>query len=685
MAKGSNDMVLGLERKQLVMVTVLLAGTFVAVLNATLLTPALPSIMRDMSVAQTTVQWLTSGYALVEAVVIPLAAYLMGRFPTRRLYLTGIALFGVGSLVAAFAPSFPFLLAGRMIQAACTGAVLPMVMSVVLLEFPRERRGSAMGIVGLLIGFAPAIGPSLSGVLIDTVGWRWIFGIVAIISFCIVAAACAVLKNVALFKRTKFDALSVILSTIGLLSLLYGLSTFSSSDNHAVTAALIVVGIAFVGLYAYRQLHLDEPMLRVGILKVRNYRTVVVIVMLFQAALMGMETIMPLYIQGVLGEPATVSGLALLPGAVIGAVVGVFSGRLFDRYGVRGLVLSGAALITVASVGFAFYAVDSHIFLVSGVYTLMAIGMQFTMTPLNTWGVNSLPNDAIQHAQSTSNTLNQVAGSFGTALLVSISSAVSNASGLSGVEQTFAGYHASFATTAALAIVAALVIVVFVRDRKAAGARAGAVSTPRGAAAQAGARVQGAAGRKAEAGVVAAQGIPATKGAADVPLAVGERAAEEILVRDAMNPAAATVSVEASMGEVIELIGATDTTGVSVVDASGALVGYVTDGDVARYLARDQGYSSIAGNLFWFFQDADDLRERMTALAQTNVMDLATKRVVAVEASMPLDRACAILAERKIKKVPVTENGVLVGALSRRNVMHFLIGEFKGARENGAA
>ena len=203
-------MALGLERKQLVMVVVLLSGTFVAVLNATLLTPALPTIMKDRGVASTTVQWLTSGYALVEAVVIPLSAYLMGRFPERRLYIVGISMFAVGSLVAALAPSFPFLLAGRMIQAACTGAVLPMVMSVVLLVFPREKRGSAMGIVGLLIGFAPAIGPSLSGVLIDTVGWRWIFGIVAIIAAVIVASAVAVLKSTTEFRRTRFDGLSVV-------------------------------------------------------------------------------------------------------------------------------------------------------------------------------------------------------------------------------------------------------------------------------------------------------------------------------------------------------------------------------------------------------------------------------------------------------------------------------------------
>lgn len=216
-------------------------------------------------------------------------------------------------------------------------------------------------------------------------------------------------------------------------------------------------------------------MLRVGILRTRNYRTAVVVIALFQAALMGMETVMPLYIQGTLGQPATVSGLTLLPGSFIGAVTGFFAGRLFDRYGVRKPVLVGGTVITVAAVCFALLRADTLVVLCSVVYALMAIGIQFTMTPLNTWGINSLPNDAIQHAQSTSNTINQVAGSFGTALLVSIAAAVSNAAvGLGEVERTFAGYHAAFCTTAILAVAAVAVVFVFVRERKGAAAPASA-------------------------------------------------------------------------------------------------------------------------------------------------------------------------------------------------------------------
>ena len=249
---------------------------------------------------------------------------------------------------------------------------------------------------------------------------------------------------------------------------------------------------------------------------------VVIIIALFQAALIGMETIMPLYIQGVL----PFSGIAMLPGAVIGAFTGLFAGRLFDKHGVRRPVLAGAAGITVSLIGFASLQIDTPIVAVAVVYAVMAIGMQFTMTPVNTWGVNSLPNDAIQHAQSTGNTMNQVAASFGTALLVSVAATVSaNTTSLTGLENTFFGHHAAFCTTALLAGVAVVLIVALVRD-----------------------------GKRAKAGAGAAE-----------------------------------------------------------------------------------------------------------------------SRVVSVDVNTPLDVACGVLAKRKIKKVPVTRDGVLVGALSRRNILHAII------------
>ena len=282
----------------------------------------------------------------------------------------------------------------------------------------------------------------------------------------------------------------------------------------------------------------------------------------------------------------------------------------------------------------------------------MFLGMQFTMTPLNTWGVNSLSNDAIQHAQSTSNTLNQVAGSFGTALLVSISAMVANSSArLEGAAQSYAGDHAAFCTTALLVCVAVAIILLFVRDGKKA-----AVMAP-------------------SAGEAAAAPANAAQPAASAELAGMEDAKRsQPLVRDAMNPHVSAVTTDATMGEVIALMGEEDTTGVAVVEAGGRLAGYVTDGDVANYLARhDSRVVSPSGNVHALFMDDDDLRTRLSELSSVNVMELATKRVITVDADLPLDKACTVLAERKIKKMPVVSDGKLVGALSRRNVLRYLM------------
>lgn len=623
---------LGISRKQMVMVATLLSGTLLTVLNLTLMTPALPTIMADMSVSAETVQWLTSGYGMVEAVVIPLSAYLMGRFSTRQLFIGCEALFALGSLIAAFAPSFEFILAGRMIQAACTGIVMPMVSSVILLIFPREKRGSAMGIIGLIIGFAPAIGPSLSGILVDHIGWRAIFAIVTVLAFVVVACATRTLQNFGGFERTRFDAPSVVLSTVGLISLLYGFSTFGSANNLIETAVLVVVGALVLGFYVRRQLTLDEPMLKLDILRTRQYRTVVIIVALLQAGLIGMETIMPLYIQGVLGNSATVSGLTLLPGTVIGALIGFTAGRIFDRVGVRKPALVGALFMILGACGLFSLRGDSNILLICAAYGIVAIGVQFTMTPLNTWGVNSLPNASVRYAQSTSNTVNQVAGSFGTAMLVSIATLVSSsATNLSGTAQVFAGYHASFTGTALLLLIVMAIILLFVRDRK---------------------------------GETAKEATPLGADQAQRP--------GTITVADAMNPVVASVGEDASVRDVMKIMEETGTTGVVVTGPNGQVKGFVTDGNVTRYLARqDLDLSSAILRMSASYRDEDDLLSRFQDLAALNVMQVAATNVITVPPDMPLDKACALLMEHKIKKVPVITDGKAVGSLGRRNIIHY--------------
>ncbi len=657
-------MALGVSRRDMVMIGVLLAGTLLAVLNQTLLSPALPAIMASLEVDATTVQWLTSGYSLVEAVIIPLSAFLIGRFTTRQLFNTGFVIFAIGSLAAALAPNFWVLLVGRVLQAACTGMVMPMVFTVILLVFPREKRGTAMGAIGLIIGFAPAIGPSVAGLLVDSVGWRWLFGIVTILTAIVLVLSLALLRNYGDFKRTSFDKLSVLLSSTGLVCLLYGLSTFSSSDNLLVTGALIVIGLVLVGLFVRRQFALPVPMLKVDILKTRKYATTVIIIVIVQAALMGTGVITPLYIQGVCGYSATMSGVAMLPGAVIGAFMGLVSGRLFDRFGVRRVVVPGCLVALFGAFCLTLLGMDTDFVFIMLAYTILTVGLQFTMTPLNTWGVNSLSNDVIQHAQGLSNTLNQVAASLGTAMLVSISAlAPVFAPGASGVEQMYIGDHMAFCTTAAIMVIAVLVILFFVRDKK---AETQAASDE---------LVDYAAGFD---GVT----VDATA-AEDVAAATGsvEEEQPQYRVSYAMDREPLVVRMGTTMDEVIELMAAHDTSGVPVVDADGKLHGFISDGDVASYLGSND-ISLLDSTLnIYRYEDDTALTSRLVDLLNLDVMNIATKRVISVHANTPLDKAVHTLSEKRIKKVPVIDdNGKLVGTLSRRNVMHAIadaIGEMK--------
>ncbi|WP_165252983.1 DHA2 family efflux MFS transporter permease subunit [Adlercreutzia sp. ZJ304] len=643
-------MALGVDRRNMVMVGVLLAGTLLAVLNQTLLSPALPAIMADLGVDATTVQWLTSGYSLVEAVIIPLSAYLIGRFSTRQLFISAFVIFAIGSLAATLAPNFYVLLLGRVLQAVCTGMSMPMVFTVILLVFPREKRGTAMGVIGLIIGFAPAIGPSLAGLLVDTVGWRALFAITTALSVVVIILSIFVLRNYGDFKRTTFDKLSVVLSTVGLVCLLYGLSTFSSSQNLFVTAALIVVGLVVLALYVRRQLTLPSPMLKVDILKTRKYATAVIIIVIVQAALMGTGVITPLYIQGVRGYSATMSGVAMLPGAVIGAFMGLLAGRLFDRFGVRRVVIPGAIVALLGGIGLVLLGIDTDFVFIALAYTVLTMGLQFTMTPLNTWGVNSLDNSVIQHAQGLSNTLNQVAASLGTAVLVSISALapymVPEASPL---EQAYVGNHLAFSTTCALMVVAVLVILFFVRDVKK--------------------------DKKAVAGSDAQRISDSLRAQADGAVAAGSVVTQaddpysEICAKDAMTCNPVFALEDAAMRDVIRTMAANDTSGLPLVNAAGDLAGFISDGDIASYLGKNEiSFFDTSMNLYRFI-DSEAMKQRLFDLLELKAADIATKRVISVEEDTPIDEVCRVLAERRIKKVPVVKDGRLVGTISRRNIV----------------
>lgn len=624
---------MGLAKKQSIIVIILMVGTFLVVLNQTLLSPALAVIMRDLSIDATTVQYIMSAYSLVEAVVIPLSAYLMGRFTTRQLYITGLSIFIAGSVLAAISPSFPVLLLGRTLQAIAAGVFMPMIFTVILLIFPREKRGAGMGLVTLVIGFAPAVGPTLSGLLVDSIGWRMLFVVVIAVSALILVAAIANLENYGNFERTTFDKPSVVLSTLGLVALLYGFSSFTSSDNVVIPLILIVIGIGICAIFVKRQLGLETPLLRIRVLASRNYRIAVILAMINFGTVIGMSTILPLYLQNVCGYNALQTGLTMLPGALLGAFVGMLAGRLFDSWGVRKCAIPGVITFLIGGIGTTFFSLDPNILFVVIVYAVITIGNQFLTTPINTWGINSLDNRVIQHANAVTNTLNQVSASFMTALIVSISALgwIIAPQG-SVLEQTYQGDHLAFIAVCLLTCISTVIIFTLVRDRK---------TEP-----------------SAQASYVM-ESLPADTNAQHLPVSL------------VMNKKPVFVTESASIrevGQLCQLLVDNRASGLPIVSKTGNVVGFISDGDIMNYIGRAD---NILDSTYMVYQvpDLETFPQRVCDLIDMNVMKIATKHVVSLNADTSLEDACRLLSEKRIKIVPVVQDEKLVGSLSRADIV----------------
>lgn len=638
-----------LTRSALLTVVTMMAGTFLIILNQTLLSPVLPVLMADFSIDATVVQWLTSGYSLVMAVVIPLSPYLLGRFGSRRLFLASVLSFVVGSLAASLAPSFPVIMLGRVFQAIACGLTMPMAFTIVLLEFPRERRGSAMGLVMLVVGFAPAIGPTLSGILVETLGWRMLFVMVAVAALVVFLVALRSLGPGPAFEPTTFDKPSVALSTVGLVALLYGLSSFSKSSNLLLTIALIAGGALLMAVFAVRQFKLEVPLVKITVLKVGRFRATVTVNMINVAVSTGMSVMLPLFIQNLLGYSPFITGLTMLPGALAGAGVGLFAGKLFDRKGIRVCVVPGALLMTGALAAMALcFGAGTPLPVVGLLYGCMFVGLQLLNTTVGTWGLNALRNEDIQHAQATGNTLNQVAGSMVTAVVISMTAF---GAGLAPAGDALAGlgmgYHLGFVTLLAVALVDFLVIMLFIRERS--GQRAAGLQE----AAEQGAAMGTQAG--------AAAGL----------------ARESELVSAVMNGEPYFVCEGSTLGEVAQVLVANKTSGVPVVSRSGVVVGFVSDGDLMKYLANEDR-DLLDGSLMmaYRFGDPESFGQRARQLLELRVESVMTRDVVCVEQDMPLGRACQLLATKRIKKVPVVDaQGALVGTLSRSDVVRSTLAE----------
>ncbi|WP_158734820.1 MDR family MFS transporter [Alteribacillus sp. YIM 98480] len=397
----------------------LLSGSFVAVLNQTLMITAIPPIMDEMNISANTGQWLTTVFMLVNGIMVPITAFLIERFTTRQLFITAMSVFAVGTLIGGIATNFPVLILGRIIQSAGAGVMIPLMQTVFLLIFPVEKRGTAMGYIGLVISFAPAIGPTLSGWVTETYEWRYLFWFILPLSFLMIIIAYFIMRNVTELKHPQVDPRSILLSSFGFGGLLYG---FTSAGNNGwgspVTISVLLIGSAAIVLFVRRQLRMQHPMLEFRVFKQRIFTMSTIIGMVGFMGLIGLETLIPLFMQNMRGFTAMESGLVLFPGALLAGLMAPITGRIFDKIGARFLGISGLIIMSVST--FAFVLVDTSTSLVylMVAYAVRMFGFSMVMMPVNTAGLNEMPPKLIPHGAAMTNTMRQLAASVGTAILV---------------------------------------------------------------------------------------------------------------------------------------------------------------------------------------------------------------------------------------------------------------------------
>ena len=278
--------------KRLPILISMIIGAFFTILNETLLNVAFPQLMIELNVTPSTLQWLSTGYMLVVAVLIPASALLVQWFTTRQVFIGAMVVFTFGTLVSAIAPGFSILLMGRLLQAAGTGLMMPVLMNTILLLYPPEKRGAAMGSIGLVIMFAPAIGPTLSGIILETLNWRWLFSIVFAFIY---------LKNGSEPTKPKVDVLSILLSTIGFGGIVYGFSSSGEGWDSFQVYGIILIGLVALLFFVLRQLKLKEPLLDLSAFKYPMFTLTTILLTIMMMTMFSTMTLLPFLFQGALG------------------------------------------------------------------------------------------------------------------------------------------------------------------------------------------------------------------------------------------------------------------------------------------------------------------------------------------------------------------------------------------------
>ena len=404
------------------MAAVLMIGSFIGLFGETALNMALTNIMEDFSIGAGTAQWLTTGYLLVLAILVPLSAYLMRWFTTRQLITAAIILMLIGSLFCALSPNFTLLLVGRLIQALGTGIFLPLMFSVVLMVFPMNKRGAVMGIVGLVLTAGPALGPSFAGLIISISSWHYIFWLMIVLNLLLLIFGAPKMDNISDLSRPKIDILSLVFSTVGFGGIVYALATLAeASISDAKVWLPLVVGVIALILFITRQFKMESPMINLSVFKYPMFALGTVLMFFNLFMILSVAILIPLYLKSVLGFAALAAGLLMLPGNALNIVMSPIVGSSFDRVGAKIYTRIGYVLITISAALFVIViSATTPVWQIVVLLMVFFLGISMTIMPAQTNAMNQLPPKMYADGSAAMNTLTQVAGALGTAIAITM-------------------------------------------------------------------------------------------------------------------------------------------------------------------------------------------------------------------------------------------------------------------------
>lgn len=614
------------------MLAVLYGSAFVAAFNENIINVALVSIMGTFSVGADTAQWLVTGYMVVTAIIVTVTAFLFKRLHLRTLFFAAALFLVGGSLACLAAPTFPLLLAARLAQAVGTGIFIPAMMSTVLMVAPRKRLGTYLSIGSCMITFGPAFAPVVSGLMVTAFGWRSVFVPAAVLVSVLALAGAVCIKNIAEPEKIKLDVVSVALSAVGLFALVYGLSTITA--NLPVAMGALAVGACGIAWFVVRQGRLENPLLDLRPLRNPRFSTACGLVVVAMMTTFSMSVLLPLYFEGALGMTALASGALLLAPILVNAATALLGGRTMDRRGIWPLLPCGFALIAAGQLAICLVAPGmSWVAVLAGSVVVYA-GVGFIFSPSQTAGLQTLEPEQNPHGVAIINTFIQVAACIGPSLFIGVLSSTAagaTAGGASAVSAQANGFSAAVAVAAVVAAIGLVASFVYAR-------RARVASEPRA-------------------------------DASTTPLV--EPGIDAVMKRDAF-----TIPATASVLDAMRVLIERKTSGVPVVDERGSVVGFISDGDIMKALTVHEptGYDLAYG--LAIYRHDEEFSQRLSEVAQLNVMELATDSVVCVPLNASIEDACATLSAKRIKKAPVIRDGALVGTISRSDVVRQLMASY---------